>query len=97
MKRSLSLTIIGASLVLAAAPSLAAVKGGSSNSANVDPASSLLFGLGNAGLVFNGGSAAIDLAGGPIAMSNKRIINRSNSIFYGYTQSEVSLQLRKNF
>jgi hypothetical protein len=74
MKRSLSRALIGASLALAASHAPAAtVLGGTSNAANVNPASSTLFGSGNAGLIFNGGSAAIDLAGGPIAQSNNAI------------------------
>lgn len=74
MKRSLSRALIGASLALAASHAPAAtVLGGTSNSANVNPASSTLFGSGNAGLIFNGGSAAIDLAGGPVAQSNNAI------------------------
>ncbi|MGB6242927.1 MAG: Slam-dependent surface lipoprotein [Castellaniella sp.] len=74
MKRSLSRALIGASLALIASQASAAtVLGGTSNAANVNPASSTLFGSGNAGLIFNGGSAAIDLAGGPIAQSNNAI------------------------
>ncbi|CAM3740469.1 Slam-dependent surface lipoprotein [Castellaniella denitrificans] len=74
MKRSLSRALIGASLALAASHAPAAtVLGGTSNAANVNPASSTLFGSGNAGLIFNGGSAAIDLAGGPVAQSNNAI------------------------
>jgi len=74
MKRSLSRALIGASLALAASHAPAAtVLGGTSNDTNVDWASSTLFGSGNAGLIFNGGSAAIDLAGGPIAQSNNAI------------------------
>ncbi|MHA3904110.1 Slam-dependent surface lipoprotein [Castellaniella sp. WN] len=74
MKRSLSRALLGASLALAASHAPAAtVLGGTSNAANVNPASSTLFGSGNAGLIFNGGSAAIDLAGGPVAQSNNAI------------------------
>lgn len=74
MKRSLSRALIGASLALAASHAPAAtVLGDSFNDANVKAAPSTLFGSGNAGLIFNGGSAAIDLAGGPIAQSNNAI------------------------
>ena len=74
MKRSLSRALLGASLALAASHAPAAtVLGDSFNDANVKAAPSTLFGSGNAGLIFNGGSAAIDLAGGPIAQSNNAI------------------------
>ncbi len=76
MKQSLFRALLGASLTLATAHAPAAtVLGGTSNAANVNPASSALFGSGNAGLIFNNSSAAIDLAGGPIAQTTN-IFNR---------------------
>ncbi|MFV0454783.1 MAG: Slam-dependent surface lipoprotein [Pseudomonas sp.] len=72
MKKQILALAIASALTSVSAVA-ATVSGGSSDPAKVAPGQSNLFGSDHAGLSFAGSSTVIDLAGGPVAQSNKAI------------------------